>query len=295
MSEGEKTRFNGNLALLRVCAIVLIVNVFSIIIKMLFIAGHGGLLVSLWNALTTSSFDDFLGMGGLLIASGLAGPIVLGVLAIAFALGAGIFALVKNNVAALKVVAVVMLIWAFAGPITLGLGGEFRNMPGVIASLIFNENLVVAIAAFFIAPKKRVEENNEAVVQEGFNLDLHRFCAACFLVDGLAGTAGAMFGFAFSLPLVFIYFAVAVASIVALAKKNADILVACSFAMVAQIIWSIFQIMGMGEWNVFAKSATIVHCFLNTTVVVCVAAFFIEPERTRNYFNKVKSLFAKQK
>ena len=41
--------------------------------------------------------------------------------------------LVKNNVTALKVVAVVMLFWAFAGPITLGLGGEFRNMPGVIA------------------------------------------------------------------------------------------------------------------------------------------------------------------
>ena len=36
MSEGEKTRFNGNLALLRVCAIALIVNVFNIIIKMLF-------------------------------------------------------------------------------------------------------------------------------------------------------------------------------------------------------------------------------------------------------------------
>ena len=291
----EKPAFDGNLALLRVCSIVLIVNVFNIIIKMLFIAWRGGLLASLWSALTTSSFDDFLGMGGLLFVSGLAGPIMLGLLAIVLALGAGIFALVKNNVIALKVVAVIMLIWAFAGPITFSFGGGFRNMPGVIASLIFNENLVVAIAAFFIAPKKRVEENNEAVVHEGFNLVLYRFCAACVLVVGLAGTAGAMFGYAFSLPRVLIYFAVAAASIFALAKKNADILVACSFAMVAQIIWSIFQITSMGEWNVFAKSCTIIHCFFNTTTVICVATFFIEPERTRNYFNKVKSLFAKQK
>ena len=291
----EKPAFDGNLALLRVCSIVLIVNVFNIIIKMLFIAWRGGLLASLWSALTTSSFDDFLGMGGLLFVSGLAGPIMLGLLAIVLALGAGIFALVKNNVIALKVVAVIMLIWAFAGPITFSFGGGFRNMPGVIASLIFNENLVVAIAAFFIAPKKRVEENNEAVVHEGFNLVLYRFCAACFLVVGLAGTAGAMFGYAFSLPRVLIYFAVAAASIFALAKKNADILVACSFAMVAQIIWSIFQITSMGEWNVFAKSCTIIHCFFNTMTVICVATFFIEPERTRNYFNKVKSLFAKQK
>lgn len=291
----EKPAFNGNLALLRVCAIVLIVNVFNIIIKMLFIAWRGGLLASLWSALTTSSFEDFLATGGLLIASGLAGPIVLGLLAIVLALGAGIFALVKNNVIALKVVAVIMLIWAFAGPITLGLGGEFRNMPGVIASLIFNENLVVAIAAFFIAPKKRVEENNEAVVHEGFNLDLYRFCAACFLVVGLAGTAGAMFGYAFSLPRVLIYFAFAIASIVALAKKNAGILVACSLAMVVQIIWSIFQMTYMGELDVFMKTSAIVGCFFNTTFVVCVATFFIEPERTRTYFNKVKNLFIKQK
>ena len=295
MSEGEKTRFNGNLALLRVCAIVLIVNVFNIIIKMLFIAWRGGLLASLWSALTTSSFEDFLATGGLLIASGLAGPIVLGLLAVVLALGAGIFALVKNNVIALKVVAVIMLIWAFAGPITFSFGGGFRNMPGVIASLIFNENLVVAIAAFFIAPKKRVEENNEAVVHEGFNLDLYRFCVACFLVVGLAGTAGAMFGYAFSLPRVLIYFAVAIASIVALAKKNAGILVACSLAMVVQIIWSIFQMTYMGELDVFMKTSAIVGCFFNTTFVVCVATFFIEPERTRTYFNKVKSLFVKQK
>jgi len=249
-------------------------------------AGHGGFFSSLWSALTNSSFEDLLGTVGLLIASGLAGPIMLGLLAIVLALGAGIFALVKNNVIALKVVAVIMLIWAFAGPITFSFGGGFRNMPGVIASLIFNENLVVAIAAFFIAPKKRVEENNEAVVHEGFNLDLYRFCAACFLVVGLAGTAGAMFGYAFSLPRVLIYFAFVIASIVALAKKNAGILVACSLAMVVQIIWSIFQMTYMGELDVFMKTSAIVGCFFNTTFVVCVATFFIEPERTKRYLQK---------
>ena len=70
MSEGEKTQFKGNLALLRVCAIVFMVNVLGFVINMFFMAGQTGTLSSLWNAITTSSFEDCIGMIGMMIASG---------------------------------------------------------------------------------------------------------------------------------------------------------------------------------------------------------------------------------
>ena len=47
MSEGEKIQFTGNLALLRVCAIVYIVNVLNFVFNISFMAGHGGFFSSL--------------------------------------------------------------------------------------------------------------------------------------------------------------------------------------------------------------------------------------------------------
>ena len=58
MSEGEKIQFTGNLALLRVCAIVFIVNLLNIVVNMSIIAARGGFFSSLWSALTNSSFED---------------------------------------------------------------------------------------------------------------------------------------------------------------------------------------------------------------------------------------------
>ena len=64
MNEGEhkvaeKTGFNGNLALLRVCAIILIVNVLSMVTNMLLMVGQGGGLLALWE-----SNRDCCGNGG---------------------------------------------------------------------------------------------------------------------------------------------------------------------------------------------------------------------------------------
>ena len=66
----EKTAFTGNLALLRVCAIILIVNVLNIIINMLFTLVRGGILSALWRTLTTSSLEDIIATAGLIFASG---------------------------------------------------------------------------------------------------------------------------------------------------------------------------------------------------------------------------------
>ena len=156
MSEGEKNQFNGNLALFRVCAIVYIVNVLNFVFNMSFMAGHGGFFSSLWSALTNSSFEDLLATVGLLVASGVGLVVLLGVLAFAVLLALGIFALVKKSVKALKILAVLFLIWvvlcAFAmNPISGLLGNEMRevNLAQSFISLIFNINVVVAVAAFF--------------------------------------------------------------------------------------------------------------------------------------------------
>ena len=300
MNEGEikvaeKTQFNGNLALLRVCAIIFIISLLKIIASVLFM-GNGGVLALLWSTLTTLSFEDIIAAIGLLFVSSWVGPIMLVGCSIIIALGLGIFALVKKNVTALKIVAVIMLIWTFVGPFSFGLKSELRNLPGVLASLIFNVNLIVTVAVFFIASKKRVEENNDVVVHDAFNLGLYRFCAAIFLVRGLNGVAWVLFGHAFSIPLALLNFAVVVACIFALAKKNTTVLMACSLVMVAQAFWSMFQFIGgvkAGSSGLvfFMMVDMIVRYFFTTLNVVCVATFFIEPELTRTYLQKIRHVF----
>ena len=152
-------------------------------------AGHGGFFSSLWSALTNSSFEDLLATVGLLVASGVGLVVLLGVLAFAVLLALGIFALVKKNVKALKILAVLFLIWivmsAFAiNPISGLLGNEIGqvNIAQSFINLIFNVNVVVAVAAFFVTSKK---QNKNATVDDTFNLGLFRLCAIFFTVSGL--------------------------------------------------------------------------------------------------------------
>lgn len=282
-----------NLALLRVCTIVFLVNVLNIVVSTSIAAGHGGFFSSLWSALTTSSFEDLLGTVGLLIASGVGLAVLLGVLAFVVLLALGIFTLVKKNVKTLKILAVLFLIWilmaAFAmNPISGLLGHEMAevNFAQSFINLIFNVNVVVAVAAFFVAPKKHDE--SEAVVDEKFNLGLFRLCAIFFTVSGLNGLAH----FVFIQPPVFelaffgvFYLAV---SVFALAKKNVPVLMAGSLIVVAKIFWSALQVIHISGWSFYMLSIMFVHSLLSTTTVVSVAVFFIEPERTRCYLQKAK-------
>ena len=288
MNEGEikvaeKTQFNGNLALLRVCAIIFIISLLKIIASVLFM-GNGGVLASLWSILTTSSFEDILAMVGLLIASAVVGPIALAAFAILVSLGLGIFALVKKNVTALKILAVIMIAWQVLLPFYFGVPGT------VVTSLIFNVNLVAAVAVFFIVPKKRVEENKDVATYEGFNLGLYRFCAIYFLVAGLGGVAGSVYVFILSQVLLGIVSVLA--GIWALVKKKTEILMVCSLAIFVQVFWSMVQTIGRKGFEFFMVPDLLIHSLLHATTVVCVAVFFIEPERTRFYLQKIKSLFS---
>ena len=289
MIEGEKTQFNGNLALLRVCTIIFMVNVLSYVISMFFAAGHGGVFASLWSALTTSSFEDYIGMIGMMIVSGVLFPVLLGILVIAFILGLGIYVLVKKNVTALKILAVLMGIWNLEWPVVINYLSGIPDFGNLAIGMILNANIVVIVAAFFVAPKQRMDEN--IVVREGFNLGLYRFCAVYFLVSGLSSSMHLFLGYPFLFPLVLFSFVGVLAGIFALVKKNADILTACALVMLAQVFWGMFVVLRMEGVSFFIVLRGVMHSILNAMTVVCIATFFIEPERTQFYLQRAKRVF----
>lgn len=294
MSEGEKTRFNGNLALLRVCAIVLIVNVFNIIIKMLFVAWRGGLLASLWSALTTSSFEDLLGTVGLLIVSGIGLPVLLGVLAIVVLLALGIFALVKKNVMVLKILAVLFLVWVITSafiinPIHALMGDEIRQVDIAqnIINLIFNVNIVVAIAAFFIAPKKH-DESGAAAAEEPFNLGLFRLCAIFFIVSGLNSLAHFVCTQSPLFQLAFFGVVNLAVGVFALAKENPAVLIAGSLMMFVKILLNWLNFIRIYGLDPYMVGSLVSHAVFNTSTVIAIAVFFIKPEWVKSCLQKMK-------
>ena len=283
----EKVGFNGNLALFRVCAITLIVNLVGLVAGLLFSVGQDRFfLASLWNALTTSSLDDFLGMAGLFIASGIGIPVMLGFVAFVAAFALSIYALVKKKVVILKIYAVLLLIWIFLqtlaiDPISALDQGVRQIGAGTrIANSLMNVYIVVAVSIFFIESKRA-----EKIVDVGGNLNLGllRFCAAIFIVSGLNGFANAFLLQSFSWTYVPFCVLIVVAAVFALVKKNSMILVAGSLMMFVQIICSMFQVAMALEWNALYFVNVAISFILNPAFVACVASFFVEPERIKRY------------
>lgn len=282
-----KIQFNGNLALFRVCAITLIVNLVGLVAGLLFSVGQDRFfLASLWNALTTSSLDDFLGMAGLFIASGIGIPVMLGLVAFVAAFALSIYALVKKKVVILKIYAVLLLIWIFLqmlaiDPISALDEGVRQIGAGTrIANSLMNVYIVVAVSIFFIESKRA-----EKIVDVGGNLNLGllRFCAAIFIVSGLNGFANAFLLQSFSWTYVPFCVLIVVAAVFALVKKNSMILVAGSLMMFVQIICSMFQVAMALEWNALYFVNVAISFILNPAFVACVASFFVEPERIKRY------------
>ncbi len=293
MSEGEKIQFTGNLALLRVCAIVYIVNVLNFAFNMSFMAGHGGFFSSLWSALTNSSFEDLLATVGLLIASGVGLPVLLGVLLFVVLLALGVFAIVKNNVMVLKILAVLFLIWvvlcAFAmNPISGLLGNEMRevNFAQSFINLIFNVNVVVAVAAFFVTSKKRDE--SEAVANEDFNLGLFRLCAIFFIVSGLNSLANFVCTQSPLFQLAFFGVVNLAVGVFALVKKNVPVLVAGSLMILIHILFNLFNFIRISGLDPYMAASLVSHAVFNTSTVIAVAVFFIKPEWVKSCLQKMK-------
>ena len=293
MSEGEKKQFNGNLALFRVCVIVYIVNVLNFVVNMCISAGHGGFFSSLWSALTNSSFEDLLATVGLLIASGVGLLVLLGVLAVVALLALGIFALVKKSVKALKILAVLFLIWvvlfAFAmNPISGLLGNEMRevNLAQSFINLIFNVNVVVAVAAFFVTSKKRDE--SEAVANEDFNLGLFRLCAIFFTVSGLNSLSHFVCVQTPVFQLAFFGVVYLAVGVFALVKKNVPVLVAGSLMILIHILFNLFNFIRISGLDPYIAVSLVAHTLFHTSTVIAIAVFFIKPECVKGILQKIK-------
>lgn len=281
MSEGEKNQFNGNLALFRVCVIVFIANLLNFVVNMCISAGHGGFFSSLWSALTNSSFEDLLATVGLLVASGVGLVVLLGVLAFAVLLALGIFALVKKSVKALKILAVLFLIWvelcAFAmNPISGLLGNEMRevNLAQSFISLIFNINVVVAVAAFFVTSEKQ-------------DL-LLRLCAICFAVSGLNSLSHFIFTQLPVFQLAFFGVVYLAVGVFALVKKNVPVLMVGSLMIFIQILLNLFNFIRISGLDLYIAVSLVAHTLFHTSTVIAIAVFFIKPEWVKSFLQKIK-------
>ena len=281
MSEGEKNQFNGNLALFRVCVIVFIANLLNFVVNMCISAGHGGFFSSLWSALTNSSFEDLLATVGLLVVSGVGLVVLLGVLAFAVLLALGIFALVKKSVKALKILAVLFLIWvvlcAFAmNPISGLLGNEMRevNLAQSFISLIFNINVVVAVAAFFVTSEKQ-------------DL-LLRLCAICFAISGLNSLSHFIFTQLPVFQLAFFGVVYLAVGVFALVKKNVPVLMVGSLMIFIQILLNLFNFIRISGLDLYIAVSLVAHTLFHTSTVIAIAVFFIKPEWVKTCLQKIK-------
>ena len=290
----EKSSFTGNLALLRVCAIVFIVNLLNIVVNMSIIAARGGFFSSLWSALTNSSFEDLLGTVGLLLASGVLIPFVFGASAIIIFFALGIFTLVKKNVKVLKILAVLFLVWVITSAFIINsihalMGDEVRqiNIVQILINLIFNVNVVVAVAAFFVASKKH-DESGAAAAEEPFNLGLFRLCAICFIVSGLNSLAH----FVCTQPPVFqlAFFGVVnlAVGVFALVKRNAVVLIVGSLMMFIQILLNLINFIRIPGLDAYIAASLVSHTLFHTSTVIGVAVFFVKPAWVKSCLQKMK-------
>ena len=268
----EKSGFNGNLALLRVCAIMLIVG-----------ALHKTLGLS-WTLLMSEANDDTLGWAyvpfGLLVA-------VLGVVSF-----------VKKNTLILKIYAVLMLILMVVGTIGFvrhGLNFSAYYRTGYIVwnaiGHFVNINAVMMVASFLIETKTR---NENAHVAKNENLGLLRFCAAVFLVDGLNAVADILAAGEFKaflgMSVLWTFVPIAM-GLYALLKKNSLVLMAYSVIAFVATVWNTILDAQEHFITAFYIGGVAIGFLFNSFSVVCVATFFIEPERTKCYLQKAKQKF----
>ena len=265
MSEGEKIQFNGNLALLRVCAIVYIVNVLKFVFNMSFMAGHGGF--------------------GL--------PVLLGVLVFVVLLALGVFAIVKNNVMILKILAVLLLIWVFACvfiiiPIDVLMGDAVTKTDVQnFINMVFNVNVVVAVAAFFVASKKH-DESGAAAAEEPFNLGLFRLCAIFFIVSGLNSLAHFVCTQSPLFQLAFFGVVNLAVGVFALAKENPAVLIAGSLMMFVKILLNWLNFIRISGLDPYMVGSLVSHAVFNTSTVIAIAVFFIKLEWVKSCLQKMK-------
>ncbi|WP_290762623.1 hypothetical protein [Fibrobacter sp. UBA4297] len=262
-----------NLALLRVCAAVMIMNSLYNIASLLF---------NRFYAEMTGDIEPL----GFFIASLLLCVII-------FALGT--VALVKQNVLVLKIYAVWIAICILGGTVVdimnfnrLPLGVSYSHLFNSLLERIVNPMIVFVVAVFFIEPKKATQ------------FGLLQFCTAFFMVDGandMIQSIVSLFKGAESFSIVNAVLALLpiALGVFAIVKRNSLILKIYAVIAFVELLWGSLGYMRENMYGGYYVASAFVGLMFNTFLVVCVATFFIEPEKTRAYFQKVKSLFVKWK
>ena len=265
-----------NLTLIRLCAVIMI---------MISLYNFAGLVFNRFNAEMTGDIEPL----GFYIASVLFCVII-------FALG--IVAFVKKNVLILKIYAVWIIISILFGTVVdvmnfnrfyLPLGVGYGHLFNSLLERIVNPLLVFIVAVFFIKPKKATQ------------FGLLQFCAAYFLVDGLRAFFQSIVSLlskgveSFSIVnAMWISLPVAV-GVFAMVKRNSLILKLYVVVAFVNALWGSLEYMRENMYGGYYIANTLIGLMFSTFFVVCVATFFIEPEETRAYLQKAKSLFIKWK
>lgn len=265
-----------NLALLRVCAAVMIMSSLYNIASLLF---------KKFNEEMTGDIEPL----GFYIASVLFCVII-------FALG--IVTLVKKNVLILKIYAVWIIISILFGTVVdvmnfnrfyLPLGVGYDYLFNSLLERIVTPMIVFVVAVFFIKPRTATQ------------FGLLQFCAAFFLVDGLRAFFQSIVSLlskgvgSFSIVnAMWISLPVAV-GVFAIVKKNSLILKLYTVVAFVNALWGSLEYMRENMYGGYYIANTLIGLMFSTFFVVCVATFFIEPEETRAYLQKAKSLFIKWK
>ena len=268
----EKSGFNGNLALLRVCAIMLIVG-----------ALHKTLGLS-WTLLMSETNDETLSWA----------YVPFGLLVAVFS----VISLAKKNTLILKIYAVLTFVSMVGGTIGFvrhGLNFSAYYRTGYIVwnaiGHFVNINAVMMVASFLIEAKTR---NENAHVAKNENLGLLRFCAAVFLVDGLNAVtdilAAGEFKAFLGMSVLWTFVPIAV-GLYALLKKNSLVLMAYSVIAFVATVWNTILDAQEHFITAFYIGGVAIGFLFNSFSVVCVATFFIEPERTKCYLQKAKQKF----
>jgi hypothetical protein len=265
-----------NLQLFRICAAVMIMSSLYNIASLLF---------KRFNEEMTGDIEPL----GFYIASVLFCVII-------FALG--IVTLVKKNVLILKIYAVWIIISILFGTVVdvmnfnrfyLPLGVGYDYLFNSLLERIVTPMIVFVVAVFFIKPRTATQ------------FGLLQFCAAYFLVDGLRAFFQSIVSLlskgvgSFSIVnAMWISLPVAV-GVFAIVKKNSLILKLYTVVAFVNALWGSLEYMRENMYGGYYIANTLIGLMFSTFFVVCVATFFIEPEETRAYLQKAKSLFIKWK
>lgn len=251
-----------NLALLRVCAIMLIAN------------GLKNIAGTLLQSFTLEAEEPFFSNYGpqILLSS-------ICIIAVAIAL-------VKKSPRLLKIFAVVAIIMTPIGAISyavhffkylLPLGMGYHHLLEALTNILVSPFLVVCIAAFFISSS------------------LLRFCAAYFLVNAANNLIITILNFSLSADIIVMILIPIAAGTFALVKKNTLVLKIYSIIAFVYISWSTWDYVRENMFGTYYVWGAVLGMIFNPFFVVCATTFFVNPEETRLYAQKLKALFFKWK